>query len=718
MTKSSKKSGKTQGPLRPSSHEDITHEQMPRTQQAVGTYPTDHSDDQKNEQSTSSTSSTSSQSSDGKESHTDSLGESNLDHEDAGSVGNSMTSSKSKRRRRSRKNNKKDKEEKESKEEEAQVHKESEQESGQQDEGNQLLQHLQQMNANIFVISDQIQALTNQVNEHSKVLSSKEKTIAKQVNPYLQQLAHATEDVHWRDILQPRTLHVEDLSADNNQVDRSDNNVVGRSSLENNNSPVSNTSPLNKNIDPSNNIPPPNRLASSANTKDKASSYLSRVYDELDNSTLVASRNQVVIMRQEKECNVRINRLELGTVANAVRKIKRFQEREQTVVNMMKVLDDSVQDYLKLKYKVSPQDFCSWKVSDLMKIMANETTVTGVVPFYDQLKSAIRNKDLTQWSTVNPQNHETFYLEQVRFIDEFRTIFKLMLTGNARHCPQTNLKRYGLLSLFKELNNPSYFDHIYNGPLKQQKYNNMYDFLDAYLKAIHDHYQLSIVIKDLPYEFNKQLKQQGNSHKQDAYYQSKRNVTKQLDQKTNYKFNKSSNYANKFNSQRSSSGSNYRDRKELNHITSAIDEDDEQDIWRNVGPEGQTQDYQDEDSVSVASNETKSDIDEDDNDQEDNIANTADDDFDQQLAAMEGSNHLSSGKNNTSNSNAPYACLKKILTGKCEKPNCPYDHNPHRLREAAQDVASKASNYLKTSSSKQVSNKPSALMVRDKGKFN
>jgi hypothetical protein len=381
---------------------------------------------------------------------------------------------------------------------------------------------------------------------------------------------------------------------------------------------------------------------------------------------------------------------------------------------MMKVLHPSVRDYLKIKYRVSPADFASWDIADLLKIMARETIVSNQIAFYDQLKLALSEKKVMPWSDVTPQNHERFYLQQVRFVDEFKTVLKMMLVGNKKHCPAIKLKDKGLLQLFRELNNRDYFDYVYVASFSKMKFDNMFTFLDKYLKAAHEHYQMSIIVKDLPYKFNEAFKNKQNSQRQDDYYHKKRDITKQLDKKTNYNFNKSSNQASKYN-QRSSSG--YRDRKQLNHITSTIDEDDDDydDVWRNVGPEGQTEDYQDEDSVSIASNETKSEDEEDD--QRDDVANTADDDFDQQLAVMESSNHPNSGRNNSSSNSAPYACLRKILSGKCDKPNCNYDHNPHRLREAAQDVVSKANNYLKSQQSKPASNKPT-LMVRDKGKFN
>ena len=716
MTRSSKKSNKTSVPHLPQDDDDTTQDNMPRTQDGTFSRTNLPLTDEKEESSHSSPSSSSSN--DGTGNNTDSHGRSHYDPKDVGSEISTTSSKKDKKKKkRNRKKNKKGEETQES-EVTYRAHKVSEMEPFQNDDeeygGNQLLQSLHQMNANISVISEQVQALATQVNEHSKALSKTDIPKPNDRNPFFQQLALATEDVDWRDII-PRKLQLNDLSAvDNiNQVNRSDN-VAGRNV---NPSPSANVniSPLNNKTDSTpNNMNPPNRDESASNTHaEHTDKYISKVYNDLDNSTVAARRNQVVIMRQEKECSVKIRKLELGTVATAVREILEFQEVEQTPVNMMKVLDASVRDYLKIKYKVSPEDFRSWEVSDLLKIMARETIVSSTIAFHDQLKSTMADKKVMPWSAVNPQNHERFYLQQVRFVDEFKTVLKLMLAGNSRYCPLTNLKKYGLLNLFKSINNPDYFEHIYFGALASQKYDNMFKFLDAYLKAIHDQYQVSIVIKDLPYEFNKQLKTQRDKSRQDAYYQSKRDITKQLDKKTDYKF-KSSNRTSRFN--QSSSGS-YRDRKELNHISSTIDddEDDEHDPWRNVGPEGSTQDYQDEDSVSIASNETKSD-DEDIN-QQDNIANTANDDFDQQLAAMESSSHPNSGKNNSSGNSAPYACLKKILTGKCEKPNCTYDHNPHRLREAAQDVVTKANTYLKAQESKPASSKPN-LMVRDKGKFN
>ena len=711
MTKnsSSKKSSKTSGSL-PSTRgeEDSSRHNVPRT--LAGAFPRTDPDDNKKEKDSSSSHATGSSSDEGMEGKLDSHGGSdNRDpKEEVSEISMTSTKKTGKRRRRNRKNKKKGEEEKESV---------GTIDSASTDVGDRL-QAFQDSVFDAFTnLAHEVKAISEQVQAHTEALSKPKDTV-QETNPFLQQLAIATQETDWRDIIGPRKLHVEELSA-NKQVDRSDN-VLASNDISNSPVPDANTPPLNKNKDssPNPNSNPPDRIArnNTRSNSEQFDKYISKVYNDLDSSTAAARRNRVVIMRQEKDCHVKIRKLELGTVATAAREIMEFQEVEQTPVNMMKVLDPSVRDYLKIKYSVSPADFASWDISDLLKIMARETIVSNQIAFYDQLKSALRDKKVMPWSAVTPQNHERFYLQQVRFVDEFKTVLKLMLAGNATHCPPTKLKDKGLLKLFRELNNPEYFDHVYIASLHSKKFDNMFTFLDKYLKAAHEHYQMSILVKDLPYNFNEVHKSKQNSQRQEAYYHTKRDITKQLDKKTNYNFNKSSNRStSKFN-QRSSSGSN-RDRKELNHITSTQDnsDDDDDEVWRNVGPEGQTQDYQDEDSVSIASNETKSDIEDDDN--QDNIANTADDDFDQQLAAMESSNHPSSDKNNSSSNSAPYACLKKILTGKCDKPNCRYDHNPHRLREAAQDVVSKANNYLKSQQSKPASSKPT-LMVRDKGKFN
>ena len=700
MTKSSKKSAKTSAsPLHTREEDSSSRDNMPRTQAGTlrRTGPTQ--DDEK--ESSSSVSSRASSRLGGNKSGTDSFGRSQPDDPKDDDSDNSPPSTKKSKRRRQTKKSKKKREEEES-------------------EGDQFGSELDptewseelfrtQIGDALKAISDQVQALTVQVNQQA-VAMSKPKDNVEEVNPFLQQLASATQEVDWRDIIiKPKKLHLGDLSA-NNQVDRSNPDAVGSDDVTTPPLSNANVSPINNQKDSSPNRKPPNRVVHTAHTQDTDTldTYISKVYNDLDSSTLAASRNRVVIMRQEKECTIRIRKLELGTVATAARAILEFQEVEQTPVNMMKVLDPSVRDYLKIKYRVSPADLASWNISDLFQIMGRETVVSNQIAFYEQLKLAMSDKKVMPWSAVTPQNHERFYLQQVRFVEEFKTVLKLMLAGNKKHCPPIKLKKNGLLKLFSDLNNPEYFEHVYTASLHSRKFDNMFTFLDQYLKVAHQHYQMSIIVKDLPYNFNEVHKSKQKSLKQEAYYHTKRDINKQLDKKTNYNFSKSSSRT----SQRSSTGYN-RDKKELNHITSTIDDDDDYDVWRNVEPEGQSQDYQDEDSVSVASNETKSD-DEDDNDQDDDA--NANDDFDQQLAAMESSNHPSSVKNNSSSNRAPYACLKKILTGKCDKPNCQYDHNPHRLREAAQDVVSKANDYLKTQNSKPASNKPT-LMVRDKGKF-
>ena len=554
------------------------------------------------------------------------------------------------------------------------------------------------MHQDIITMMGKLNSLTDMVVKHDQILSHSEKPVSEpEGNKFFSQLARATEEVDWRDIIQPKLLHVNDLSTDNNAVDRHSNDGSCVDVDVNNahvNIPADN---FNQNRFAQKLNPSAKHSPTSRTTSARADSYISKVYNDLDRSTKAAKQNQVVIMRQEKECKVKINKLELGSVASAIRGILEFQEQEGTPVNMMKVLSPSVREYLRTKYRASPEDFREWSVTDLFKVMARETVVTNAISFYEQLKAAMQHKTVMPWSSVTPLNHETFFLHQIRFIDEFKTILKLMLENNANCCPQVDTKKYGLLYLFRELNNPDYFDEVYNGLLKRARYDNMFKFFDEYRKAIGNHYQLSLLVKDVPYSAHKQSK----SKREETYHQEKRRITKQLN----------STSGNKYSGR--GSNSRFQDHRELNHITSTHDEDEvddeDHDVWRNTGPEGQSEDYQDEDSVSVASNETES----EDEDQKDS---KADDDFNQQLAAMENEyRHKATGSSNAKKS---YACLKKILSGNCDRPNCPYDHRPEKLKEAAKDVETKANAFLKSQANKPSNTSKPTLMVRDKGKFN
>ena len=559
------------------------------------------------------------------------------------------------------------------------------------------------LHQNMVLMVDKLNDLTSKVTDHDQILSRKKEAPSDERNDVFSQLARATEEKDWRDVIRPELLHMSDLSADNNAVvsDSSDRDRNDRTSRVND-------TDVNSNVE--NDKSPNQRLPKTSNTSPREpntarrDSYTSRVYNDLDRSTKAAQQTQIVIMRQEKECKVKISQLELASVANAIHGILEFQEQEGTPVNMMKVLSPSVREYLRNKYRVAPEDFRAWSVTDLFKIMARETVVSTSIAFYDHLRSALINKKVMPWSSVTPLNHETFFLHQIRFIDEFKTILKLMLENNARNCPKVDTKPYGLLRLFRELNNPEYFDEVYNGKLKRAYYDNMYEFFDEYRKAISEHYQVSLLARDIPYASHKR-----NNYKpsrEDEYHHTKRRITKQLDNKAPYS-KSSSSQASKYPAR--GSNTRYQSTRELNHITSTHEDDDdeEQDVWRNAGPEGHGEDNQDEDSVSVASNETDS----DEEDQKDNQA----DDFDQQLAAMEndyrkGSNSSSTGKS--------YACLKKILSGNCDRPNCPYDHRPEKLREAAKEVEAKASAFHKTPLNKPSHTSKPNLIVRDKGKFN
>ena len=76
---------------------------------------------------------------------------------------------------------------------------------------------------------------------------------------------------------------------------------------------------------------------------------------------------------------------------------------------------------------------------------------------------------------MNVHNFKDFYFEQLRLIEDFERILKLMLINNKLTCPKIVDKEYGLIRLFKEVGSTEYIKSVLP-QMEKREYIKMTDF--------------------------------------------------------------------------------------------------------------------------------------------------------------------------------------------------------------------------------------------------
>ena len=400
-----------------------------------------------------------------------------------------------------------------------------------------------------------------------------------------------------------------------------------------------------------------------------------------------AAQTVVSVTRVEKECKVRITEFTLSKVAKAMRNIMEFQEQECTQVRMTKVLSQSCKEHLRVKYNIQSVDLQDMGSDTLFAIIARETQVHSSIEFYKQLKEAMGHAQLMDWSTVNPGNHETYYFQQLKLVDEFMRLLKLMLHENRKWCPRINEKENGLIRLFKSFHSYSYWSYTWSS--MSQRYSNMQEFMDEYTDKAMQQYSLSQAIKEMPYMSRGSGDK--STEKERQYHDSKRDIGKSLSR---------GNYSN----------SGYSRSASVSHIQDAESEDstEEDSTWKNAKAEStipkSTEDS--DDSISVASYEERQ-VEESDTGEQEEADERM---LDITLAAF--ADHATP-KADRSN----YPCLRKMLSGKCESVDCPYGHRYDTLKKGAVDMQEKLAAFISSQGSGTTSSRPKSYQVLSKDKY-
>ena len=170
-------------------------------------------------------------------------------------------------------------------------------------------------------------------------------------------------------------------------------------------------------------------------------------------------------------------------------------------------------------YSIAHSDLAAMDLSDLLRIVARETRVFNCVGFYNELRDALKHIRIMEWKHVNSATFETFYNQQLKLIQAFKTILSIMLdSDNKKWCPRVDDKEFGLIRLFKNLNDGSYVKFVL-GCMSSNRFDSMNEFFEEYSAILLDHYQVTIAYKQIPFESNMQFQQ-----KHDDYIKRKREL--------------------------------------------------------------------------------------------------------------------------------------------------------------------------------------------------
>jgi len=353
-----------------------------------------------------------------------------------------------------------------------------------------------------------------------------------------------------------------------------------------------------------------------------------------------------------------------------MRDILDFQEEEDTTVRMTKVLSKGMKAHLLAKYDITGATLQSMSIDELFHIIARETQVYSATAFYQALQEALGQPRMMDWNQVTPVNHETFYFQQLKLMNDFDRVLKIMLVKNREYCPRIDFKELGLIRLFKDINDKTYVKYCC-ADLTRTSYKTMGDFFEEYTEIAMGHYQLSLATRELPYAVNKV-----HEEKQKEYF----NRRKELSSVNNFV---------------------KKDNHKLAHISVEQEMMSDTPVWKDSFPVTESADHVEDqdsaDSISVASND------------EHTTPQSLDlyDQVQQELHAFGDTSDRPPIDKKT------FACLKKLLSGKCESGTCPYGHKPDVLEKGAREIRDKVDVYL--ASLGKSSDKPAyTVLQRDK----
>ena len=318
-------------------------------------------------------------------------------------------------------------------------------------------------------------------------------------------------------------------------------------------------------------------------------------------------------------------------------------------------------DISKNRYTLSNEQLKQLGPDQLLMLVSRETNVYNVQEFYRELKSALQHINATEWDGVDVHNFKDFYFEQLRIIEDFERILKLMLINNKLTCPKVVDKEYGLIRLFKEAGRTEFIKSILP-QMEKREYNTMTDFFKEFTEILEEYYRVSNLSKAIPFAKNKHFKKK-LGEKEAVYYQKKREFNRQYDSaKPRYSYNSGVN-----NIDHVSEGENL---EAVSRKEEVANDSSENEMTLEVELASS-----DEDKIEL--------IDHEESEMEKEAKF-----LDNELA------NLSALNNDGKRDLKGLPCLKKLFNGICDNEKCAYGHKEDVMIKGALDMQTKIKTYL------------------------
>jgi hypothetical protein len=389
--------------------------------------------------------------------------------------------------------------------------------------------------------------------------------------------------------------------------------------------------------------------------------YSNSLFKTLDSTRKRAAQTIVQVTRVEKEFNLKIYHFILHHVCRIMRSIIQFQETEGIAVNMSRVLMPNVKQHLAIKYKITNDDLQTMELSTLFTFIAKETKVHNKIKFYKELQKTMAGFELMDFAKVHPWNYEKYYFQQLKLADDFETAVRLMLIENKKCCPDLSIKKDGLISLFQSFHSDDYWRTAWSEMTK--RYSKIDKFLEDYRRVALMFYQVNQSYSTLPHIRSKPSAESHSksNDKEKKYYDTKRAIGK------SFRANDRNNDLHHLDE-----AGNLDSMMDRGFDLYPSEDEHEDDTWVNANPENAKDSSskvdEGEDSMSEASNESEDEP-----------------DSDERLLAAFNDHQQASGRTDPKE----FACLRKILSGKCEKSDCPYGHRRDVLVKGAANMIDK-----------------------------
>ena len=294
----------------------------------------------------------------------------------------------------------------------------------------------------------------------------------------------------------------------------------------------------------------------------------STLFRGLNNSQLNAAKQHITVTRVEKECKVYIDNCELATVCKAIKDIQIFQDRENTAVNLLKIMSTKVVTHLCLKNGIQKGDLYGATLEEVFHLMIQESKVYSSKAFNEELKKALSHVKLMPWEEVNASNHEKYYYQQLQLCDEYMLTLRIMLKENKAVCPAVSTRDMGLLVFFRSLHSRAYWDYI-SPFFKHHK--TMQSFIDDYKEKALEQFTLSQATREIPYASNKAAYQSKSYEEKKNHYHS---TSRKLGTYVNNKYGKREDNFKK----------GYLNHLDAEHGYSSADSQGSAETWRDANP--------------------------------------------------------------------------------------------------------------------------------------